>query len=210
MDNNDILNRHLQTKNPTRDIILKSVIVGKVTWGPVYTKHQCSRCDEASNTTLIGINRVTPDGVTICYRPHPKDDGRLCFHKNLSFNTPGGGRWYPHPTDRGFPHPANGGTPSFLIGVYPILPVRGVPPSFPMGTGTPILLTGVPPSCWWGVTPPLPLGLDGGTPYQDLMGVPPPSPYEDSSIASTSFMADFLVSIAFNETNIARVIVVGA
>ena len=23
------------------------------------------------------------------YRPHPKDDGRLCFHKNLSVNTPG-------------------------------------------------------------------------------------------------------------------------
>ena len=100
------------------------------------------------------------------YRPHPKDDGRLCFHKNVSVNTP----------VRGNPIRLMGD------GSTPILPDGGIPPSF---------LIGVPQLANWGGTlhrdwmrvPPVrtgwghpPLQLDGGTPYPcwDYMGVPHP------------------------------------
>ena len=58
-----------------------------------------------------------------CYRPQPQDDGRLCFHKNLSVNRGGGtpiepGEWeYPMQPNRGC-------TPSSLM-EDPIQPAGG-------------------------------------------------------------------------------------
>ena len=71
--------------------------------------------------------------VSLFYRPHPKDDGRLCFHKNLLTGA------------AGYPHPANGGTSilsdqgvtlSFLMGATPIFPDGGYP-NLPDRGGTP-------------------------------------------------------------------------
>ena len=69
------------------------------------------------------------------YRPHPKDDGRLCFHSCLSVHTCGGG-----------------GDPSLMTGVLPMLTgggggVGGNPSEVCMGV--------LPSQAWKGV--PLPI-----------------------------------------------------
>ena len=119
-------------------------------------------------------------GCFYFYCPHPKDDGRLCFHKNLSVNilvsTPiwltGG---YTCLADRGGGTPIwlMGGIPSFLTGVpHPTDSAGRVPPSDQWEVphwdwmGYSNIRTG------WG-TPYPPLVLDGGTPCQDGMGYPP-------------------------------------
>ena len=103
-------------------------------------------------------------------RPHPKDDGRLCFHKSLPVN-------------------GKGGTSSSWLSIlpdgggYPILPDGGSLPSWwvphPSWEGW------VPHPSWWAylilpkergypVQDWIPSELDGGMPFpcQDRMGVP--------------------------------------
>ena len=80
------------------------------------------------------------------HRPHPKDEGKYCFHRCLSVNILGGG--YPHPADQrmGYPYP------SWLGGWYahpshPVLMGGGVPHPAMRGGGTyPRSGWGVPPS----------------------------------------------------------------
>ena len=116
------------------------------------------------------------------YRPHPKDDGRLCFHRRLSVNW--GGGEVPHLAfTRGVPpsglHP--GGTPSGLHLGNPIQPSSGGYPIWPSPGSTPSSLHwggggggGVTHLTFtWGVTPSSPMGvlhLWMGV----LLGTPPP------------------------------------
>ena len=118
------------------------------------------------------------------YRPHPKDEGRYCYHKCLSVNISGG---YPHLADGRYPILPDGGYPSFPLGVpHPSQQGGGVSPSFLTG-GTPF------PGLDGSSTPcpnlderyPLPRSappvsrmrypLSEGTPHPDLgRGTPPP------------------------------------
>ena len=111
-------------------------------------------------TFLVNMSAVL---VESCYRPHTKDDGRLCFHRRLSVNICGWGGGPPSQVRTwGTPsHIRAGGTPSRS---GHISGRRRYPPSR-SGRG--------------GGYSPSGLGLDGGTPpHQDWMGVrgytPPP------------------------------------
>ena len=95
------------------------------------------------------------------YRPHPKNDGRLCFHRCLSLHTCEGG--YPIPGQDGGDAPFPG-----LDGRYPIPGLdRGVPYPRSGQGGTP---------SW-------------GTPHPCLERVPPPPVRRQSSIANTCYTA---------------------
>ena len=154
-----------------------------------------------------------------CYRPHPKDDGRLCFHRCVSVKL-----------SRGYPHPADGGGGRYPIqltgGTYPIpgsdrgcMPIpgldRGGTPGHPhlgqvpgQGGGNPHCRCGqrgIPLSGQVPGVPPCP-GLDGGTSLSRTGCVPPPVGRQ-SSIASICYVTggmplaftqeDFLVSYCF-------------
>ena len=69
-----------------------------------------------------------------CYHPHPNDEGRLCFHINLSVNR---GRGYSHPVDGGYPHLANWGYPSQVRMGYPLARTGWGRPLARTGRGTP-------------------------------------------------------------------------
>ena len=134
------------------------------------------------------------------YRPHPKDDGRLCFYSCLSVNICGervphladGGLGVPHPYHFwwGYPLPSQwAGTPSQIrmVRVPPIpgqvrYQVRMRHPPWRLG------LDGEPPSCQdWMEYPPS--GLDGGT---------RPPIRRQSSTVSTCYTAGGMV-LAFTQ-----------
>ena len=94
---------------------------------------------------------------TCYYNPHPKDDGRLYFHKSLSAN-----RGIPIHPDRveGIPSFPMGVPLSFLMGVTPILPDRGI---------TTLPDEGYPIQDWMRY----PYWTGWGTPHKDRIGVIP-------------------------------------
>ena len=155
--------------------------------------------------------------VSHCYRPHPKDGGKVLFSVCLSVHT--STRGLPHPSSRWGDTPSQvqvGGTPSSWWG-YPIPgldggylipgPGRGDTPSSWQG-GTPSSWNGVPhPRSRWGYPGVPPDRTGWGTPAtQDWMRSPPgldvvplfhpgldvvtpPPPIRLSSIASTCYVA---------------------
>ena len=104
--------------------------------------------------------------INIYYRPHPKDVGRLCFHRRLSVHICGGGGEYPIPGRVGTSSQVwVGGTLSQVwTGEYPI-------PGLDRGYPIPCLDGGTPSHVWMGV--PHPRSGWGGTPCPRLDGVPP-------------------------------------
>ena len=174
----------------------------------------------AAQTNNLWYVRCTIIIVTaFCYRPHPKDDGRLCFH--FVHHCGGGGTPY---TDGGrvspfrsrlggLPHPLTGGTPfPGLRRGYPIHWIGGYPlPSSRWGGG------GYPIHWWRGI--PFPGPGRGCPPSRSRQGgtrVTPPTwtwtgggVYPDRSrIACTCYAAggvplaftqeDFIVSNSFS------------
>ena len=95
-----------------------------------FSKKQRATCKQGltSNAQMFKnlMRTALSKAEDICYRPHPKDDGRLCFLKSLSTGVP-----------PSFPR----GTPFFLMGggvPHPRLDEGNPPP--------PLELDGVPPS----------------------------------------------------------------
>ena len=116
------------------------------------------------------------------YRPHPKDDGRLCFHGRVSVNTCVGGGVVPASVLWGVP-------PPFIMGVP--LPRTGAYPFPRSGWGYPF------PRAWMGGTPFT--GLIGGTPHPGQVpgqgGVWIPSTGTAEHVLATwGTQEDFLVS----------------
>ena len=102
----------------------------------------------------------------VCYRPHPKDDGRLYFH--FVYTCRGGGQ-YPVPgLGRGVPHLRSGWRvphPRFRLGGWRSMPISGlggggVPHPRSGGTPSQVLMVGYLRSGWWEGYPIQ--GLDGG------------------------------------------------
>ena len=127
---------------------------------PGSTSKALLRCISVFFDTRTRLQQCTNQSYlsVVHYRPHPKDDGRLCFHRRLSIHIfreggthPADGR-YPIPgLDRGVPHPrcgwrvphpadGGGGTLSeVMMGGYPI-------PGHDGGTPSQVWMWGVPPS----------------------------------------------------------------
>ena len=115
-------------------------------------------------STVIHRHTSTVQSLSNLYCPHPKDDGRLCFHRRVSVYFSGEESTHIWLTGGGYPHPSWWGDLSFPTGEwyphpsqwgYPILPDGGylhpswwVPPSFPMGVPCPRSGQGVP----WGIS----------------------------------------------------------
>ena len=128
---------------------------------------------------------------TVCYRPHPKDDWRLCFHRCVClFNF-----WRGVP-----PSGQTGGTPSGQLRVPPSSKPGGLPPSSQGGGvpsssqlegGTPIQPTGDYPSLPEGGVSqgtPHPSRVDWGTPCQEWMGVPSVLTWDRGTLVSQDWM----------------------
>ena len=143
--------------------------------------------------------------------PHPADGGGTPSQVWMGGPIPGLDGSVPHPVDQGVPHPRSGwgvpksswlGTPSqvWTGGHHPRSEWGCTPSSWPGGTSSQVWMGVTPSQVWMGRYAGLTLlartGLGtlpdlgwGTPPWPGLDGLPPPPPFRQSSIASTSYAA---------------------